>query len=147
MSSSMDGDKTSPTTVDGSRRTAARVVGIASTALSTVGILPVVFVFALGMMVDPSAAWLFVLALPFSALLGGIAVVLGIIGAVFATRAGGGYLWPVIGLVLGGGQLLWAWNLTMASCEDRHVSGSSSLYGWSSPLLPGRTHGLTCRTP
>lgn len=40
-----------------------------------------------------------------------------------------------------------AWNLTMASCEDRHVSGSSSLYGWSSPLLPGRTHGLTCRTP
>jgi hypothetical protein len=107
-SSSIDDGMRSPASVDASRRTAARAVGIASTSLSVVGILPVVLVFALGMMVDPSAAWLLFLALPFSALLGAIGVVVGLVGAVFGYRAGSGYLWPVIGPVLGGGELLFA---------------------------------------
>lgn len=102
MSSSItDSAETSPTAIDASRRGAAIAWGGTAAAVSLVGVLPIIAFWILGPTADPDYGWLLFFTLPFSLLLGAIGVVLGIVGTVFARRAGNGYLWPVTGLVLG----------------------------------------------
>ena len=75
--------------------------GVAATVAALVGILPTAIVFVLAATADPNYGWLLFLTLPLAVLFGGIALVLGVIGLVFARADGGGYAWPVVGAVLG----------------------------------------------
>lgn len=68
--------------------------------------MPTGIVFVLAGTVDPNFGWLVFLTLPIAALLGVVALVLGIIGLVFARTDHGGYTWPTVGLVLGALQFL-----------------------------------------
>lgn len=88
------------------RRRRALGCGIAATALAVIGIMPTAIVAILAATADPNYAWLAFITLPIAVLFGAIAVVLGIIGLVFARTDRGGYAWPVVGLVLGALQLL-----------------------------------------
>ena len=75
--------------------------GVASAAVAVAGILPTAIVFVLAGTADPNYGWLVFLTLPLAVLFGGIALVLGVIGLVFARADGGAYAWPVVGAVLG----------------------------------------------
>lgn len=75
--------------------------GVAATAVALVGILPTVIVFVLAGTADPNYGWLLFVTLPLAVLFGGIALILGIIGLVFARTDRSGYGWPVVGVVLG----------------------------------------------
>ncbi|WP_149083602.1 MULTISPECIES: hypothetical protein [Microbacterium] len=75
--------------------------GVAATAVALVGILPTVIVFVLAGTADPNYGWLLFVTLPLAVLFGGIALILGIIGLVFARTDRSGYRWPVVGVVLG----------------------------------------------
>lgn len=88
------------------RRRRALGCGIAATAVALVGVLPTAIVFVLGSTVDPNYGWLLFLTLPIAVFLGAIGVVVGIVGIVLARTDGGGYAWPVVGVVLGAIQLI-----------------------------------------
>jgi len=74
--------------------------------LALVGILPTVIVFVLAGTADPNYGWLLFITLPIAVLFGPVALILGIIGIVFARVDRGGYAWPIVGAVLGALQLL-----------------------------------------
>ncbi|MEJ6489875.1 hypothetical protein PQI23_09085 [Leucobacter sp. USCH14] len=88
------------------RRRRALGCGIAATVVALVGIMPTVIVFVLATTSDPNYGWLLFITLPIAVLFGAVAVVLGIIGIVFARAEPGGYGWPIFGVVLGALQLL-----------------------------------------
>ena len=80
--------------------------GVAATAVALVGILPTVIVFVLAGTADPNYGWLLFVTLPLALLFGGIALILGIIGLVFARTDRSGFAWPVVGVVLGAVSVL-----------------------------------------
>ena len=82
--------------------------GITSTILSTIGIVPLIVVFILGATVDPNYGWLLFVCIPFSLLAGGLGVVFGIIGVFAARDTQQRSVWPTIGVLIGGVQLLYA---------------------------------------
>jgi len=75
--------------------------GVAATVVALVGILPTAIVFVLAGTADPNYGWLLFLTLPLAVLFGGTALILGVIGLVFARADRVGYAWPVAGTVLG----------------------------------------------
>ncbi|MGZ0068653.1 hypothetical protein [Microbacterium arborescens] len=93
---------------DRPRRRRGRGWGIAATILAGIGILPVAVVVVLGYTVDPLWGWMLFIALPVSIAAGALGGVLGIIGIVAARNDGGGYAWPIVGLVPGAAQVFLA---------------------------------------
>ncbi len=87
-------------------RRRGRAWGIAATIVASIGILAVGAVMVLGYTVDPLWGWMLFVALPISILAGAIGGVLGIIGLIAARGDRGGYAWPVVAVILGGGQVL-----------------------------------------
>lgn len=74
--------------------------------MAVAGLLPIAIVWVLAASVDPLYGWLAFIVLPLAVIFGAIAVVLGVIGLVFARTDRGGYVWPIVGLILGAAQIV-----------------------------------------
>ncbi|PJI53781.1 hypothetical protein CTI14_23660 [Methylobacterium radiotolerans] len=75
--------------------------GVAATVAALVGILPTAIVFVLAARRTRTTDGCCSSRCRSRSSFGGIALVLGVIGLVFARADGGGYAWPVVGAVLG----------------------------------------------
>ncbi|WP_434809874.1 hypothetical protein [Microbacterium sp. bgisy189] len=81
--------------------TAQRAWGVVAVIVACLSIVPGIAVLALTATVDENFVWFLFAALPIAILGGALAAVLGIVGLVIAFTRKAGYVWPIVGTVLG----------------------------------------------
>ncbi|MDX2377328.1 hypothetical protein M4I32_11010 [Microbacterium sp. LRZ72] len=75
--------------------------GIAAVVTAVVGLLPSLFILLLAVTVSPDAPWFLFFTLPIAVLLATFAVIFAVVGLILGIRRRTGFVWPVIGIVLG----------------------------------------------
>lgn len=84
------------------RRRRVDVLGIIAVVVGLLGLLPSLVIFLIGVMPEMQMIfWLLIVTIPLLGFGGAIAVILGIIGIIVAVRRRTGFVWSIIGVVLG----------------------------------------------